>query len=145
MPESPQPLPGPDLAQGIPYSSLSDGRPLLGHAGGEPVVVVRQGAELFAIGAVCTHYSGPLSEGLVVGDTIRCPWHHGCFSLRTGVPVRPPPLNPVACWVVERKGDTVRVTGKRFSIIVSTRDQTCGSHSIAVWPLNKRRLYQGYV
>ena len=113
MSESPQPLPGPDLAQGIPYSSLSDGRPLLGHAGGEPVVVVRQGAELFAIGAVCTHYSGPLSEGLVVGDTIRCPWHHGCFSLRTGAPVRPPPLNPVACWVVERKGDTVRVTGKR--------------------------------
>ena len=113
MSESPQSLSGPDLAQGIPYSSLSDGRMLLGHAQGEPVLVVRQGAEVFAIGAVCTHYSGPLSEGLVVGDTVRCPWHHACFSLRTGVPVRPPALNPVACWVVERKGDTVRLTGKR--------------------------------
>ena len=112
MSESPQ-LTGPDFSEGVPFASIPEGRPLLGHAQGEAVLIVRQGPELFAIGAVCTHYSGPLAEGLVVGDTVRCPWHHACFSLRTGAPLRPPALNPVASWVVERTGDTVRVAGKR--------------------------------
>jgi nitrite reductase/ring-hydroxylating ferredoxin subunit len=75
----------PDLTAGLPASSLDDGVPLLGHVQGEPVIVVRRGAEIFAIGATCSHYRGPLTEGLVVDDTVRCPWHHACFSLRTGV------------------------------------------------------------
>jgi NADPH-dependent 2,4-dienoyl-CoA reductase/sulfur reductase-like enzyme/nitrite reductase/ring-hydroxylating ferredoxin subunit len=113
MSESSPPLAGPDLTQGIASSALADGAMLLGHARGEPVLLARRGDEVFAIGAVCSHYSGPLNEGLLAGDTVRCPWHHACFSLRTGQPVRPPALNPVACWVVERRGDTLLVTSKR--------------------------------
>ncbi len=86
---------------------------LTGHARGEPVLLARRGDEVFAIGSVCSHYSGPLGEGLLVDDTVRCPWHHACFSLRTGQPTRPPALNPVACWNVERRGDHLVVTGKR--------------------------------
>lgn len=105
-------LSGPDLREGVQVAALPDGGMLLGHADGEPVLLARRGDEVFAVGAVCTHYSGPLHEGLVVGDTVRCPWHHACFSLRTGEALRPPGLNPVACWTVERRGDLVRVTGK---------------------------------
>src|SRR5829696_9138326 len=105
-------LQGPDLAQGIPLWVLADGGQVLGHTGGEPVLVVRKGEEIFAIGATCTHYGGPLAEGLVVGDTVRCPWHHACFSLRTGEAVRAPALNPVACFRVEREGDRIAVREK---------------------------------
>jgi 3-phenylpropionate/trans-cinnamate dioxygenase ferredoxin reductase subunit len=105
-------LTGPDLAVGVPATKIPDGGMLLGHAEGEPVLLVRQGRKIFAIGATCTHYGGPLAEGLVVGDTVRCPWHHACFSLRTGEAVRPPALNPVACWNVVRQGRKVRVEGK---------------------------------
>ncbi|HEX6899378.1 MAG TPA: FAD-dependent oxidoreductase [Thermoanaerobaculia bacterium] len=107
-----QELSGPDLAQGIALSDLEDGGKLLGHAGGEPVLVVRRGEEVFAVGATCTHYGGPLAEGIVVGDTVRCPWHHACFSLRTGEAVRAPALNPVACYRVEREGDRITVREK---------------------------------
>jgi NADPH-dependent 2,4-dienoyl-CoA reductase/sulfur reductase-like enzyme/nitrite reductase/ring-hydroxylating ferredoxin subunit len=108
-----QSLTGPDLAQGVPLSSLADGGMLLGHAQGEAVLLARRGDEIFAIGATCTHYSGPLAEGLLVEDTVRCPWHHACFSLRTGEALRAPALNPVSCWNVARDGETVRVTDKR--------------------------------
>jgi NADPH-dependent 2,4-dienoyl-CoA reductase/sulfur reductase-like enzyme/nitrite reductase/ring-hydroxylating ferredoxin subunit len=103
---------GPDLAQGVPLADLPDGGQLLGHSGGEAVLVVRRGGEIFAVGAACTHYGGPLAEGLVVDGTVRCPWHHACFSLRTGEAVRAPALNPVACFKVEREGDRIAVREK---------------------------------
>src|SRR6185295_11938824 len=96
-------LEGPDLSQGVALSSLTEGAILLGHTQGEPLILVRRGDELFAIGAVCTHYSGPLAEGLLVDDTVRCPWHHACFSLRTGEALRAPALNPVSCWRVDQR------------------------------------------
>jgi NADPH-dependent 2,4-dienoyl-CoA reductase/sulfur reductase-like enzyme/nitrite reductase/ring-hydroxylating ferredoxin subunit len=107
-----QELKGPDLSSGIPLTDVADGAMLLGHANGEAVLLARRGEEIFAIGATCTHYGGPLAEGLLVEDTVRCPWHHACFSLRTGEPVGAPALNPVACWRTERTGDRIRVTEK---------------------------------
>ena len=103
MSEEKTKLDGPDLAQGVAISTLAEGAMLLGHTQGKPVILVRRGGELFAIGAVCTHYSGPLAEGLLVDDTVRCPWHHACFSLRTGEALRAPALNPVSCWRIEQR------------------------------------------
>ncbi len=102
----------PDLTQGIPASTLSDGRMILGRVGDQDVVVAQSGSELFAIRAQCSHYRGPLVEGLIVGDTIRCPWHHACFSLRTGEALRAPALDPIPCWRVEREGDRIVVREK---------------------------------
>jgi NADPH-dependent 2,4-dienoyl-CoA reductase/sulfur reductase-like enzyme/nitrite reductase/ring-hydroxylating ferredoxin subunit len=105
-------LTGPDLEAGISVSDVPDGGMLAGHAAGKAILLARQGPDWFAIGAVCSHYSGPLPEGLLVGDTVRCPWHHACFSLRTGAALRPPALNDVSCWRVEQRGDRVYVAGK---------------------------------
>jgi apoptosis-inducing factor 3 len=103
---------GPDFAQGIPVDHLSDRRMLAGHVGEEPVLLARCGDDCFAIGATCTHYGGPLAEGLVVGDTVRCPWHHACFSLKTGEALHAPAFNPVGCWKVERRDGRIFVRHK---------------------------------
>ena len=103
---------GPDLMKGVPLSSIADRGSLLGHVGDEAVLLVRQGAEVFAIGPECTHYHGPLAEGVVTDGTVRCPWHHACFDLRTGEALHAPALSPLSCWKVERQGDTVTVRGK---------------------------------
>ncbi len=127
--QSPE-LAGPDLCQGVPASALTDAVPLLGHAQGEPVIVVRRGGELFAVGAVCTHYGGPLAEGLVVGDTVRCPWHHAAFSLRTGEAVRAPGLNPVPCRQVALRDGRV-VVGDKIQPAVASPARVPG---VADWP-----------
>jgi len=104
---------GPDLAEGVPLSGLADGAMIKGHVGEEAVLLVRQGGEFYAVEAHCTHYGGPLDEGLLVGDTVRCPWHHACFSLRTGRPLRPPALNDLKCWTVEQRDDRVFVRERK--------------------------------
>jgi NADPH-dependent 2,4-dienoyl-CoA reductase/sulfur reductase-like enzyme/nitrite reductase/ring-hydroxylating ferredoxin subunit len=105
-------LKGPDFGMGVDPDAVPRGGTLLGHAQGEPVLLARVDDEYFAIGASCTHYGGPLAEGVVDGDTVRCPWHHACFNLRTGEALRAPALNPVACWNVERRNGSIVVSGK---------------------------------
>ena len=94
-------LEGPDLSAGVTLDGFADGAMLTGHVEGEPVMLVRSGEDVFAVGATCTHYGGPLPKGLRVGETIRCPWHHACFNLRTGEPLRAPALDPLPRWRVE--------------------------------------------
>ena len=103
---------GPDLAQGIPLDDLADGGMIGGHVGEEPVLLARRGDEFFAIGSACSHYGGPLAEGLAVGDTVRCPWHHARFSLRTGEAIGAPAFNPVACWRVDKRDGKACVRDK---------------------------------
>jgi apoptosis-inducing factor 3 len=112
MSETTNALNGPDLVNGVALLQIADGAMLLGHAHGEPVLLARRGDELFAIGAICTHYGAPLADGLLVDDTVRCPWHHACFSLRTGSVLRAPALDSVPCWRVEQSGDKVYVLEK---------------------------------
>src|SRR5438105_12285799 len=103
---------GPDLRNGIPEGDLADGAMLVGRVGEEAVLLARRVSEVFAIGAACTHYGGPLGEGLMVEDTVRCPWHHACFSLRTGEAVAAPALTATSCWRVERRDGRIFVGDK---------------------------------
>jgi len=103
---------GPDLTRGVLLADFKDGK-LLGHVGVEDVLLVQLGYEVAAIEPYCSHYHGPLADGLVVDDTIRCPWHHACFSLRTGEAVSPPALGALSVWEVEQEHDRVSVRRKR--------------------------------
>jgi NADPH-dependent 2,4-dienoyl-CoA reductase/sulfur reductase-like enzyme/nitrite reductase/ring-hydroxylating ferredoxin subunit len=102
----------PDFAKGFAVELIPDGGMIQGQVDGEDVVLACRGSEFFAVGAYCTHYHGSLAEGLMVGDELRCPLHHACFSLRTGEALRAPALDPIPCWRVERIGDNLMVREK---------------------------------
>ena len=97
----------PDFGAGIDVHDVSDGSIVSGRVGSDDAILVRRGNAYFVVGAQCTHYHGALASGLVVDDTVRCPLHHACFSLRTGAALRAPALDPIACWRVERIGDKI--------------------------------------
>ena len=104
---------GPDLALGVAVEQLADGEMLAGHIGEEAVLLARRGDQFFAIGATCSHYGGPLAQGLMVDDTVRCPWHHACFSLRTGEALHAPAFSPVPCWSTEVRDGKVFVRTRK--------------------------------
>jgi apoptosis-inducing factor 3 len=106
-------LQGPDFGPGVPVDDVREGMPLLGHAGGEAVLLVRSHGDVFAVGATCTHYAAPLAGGIVADGALRCPLHHSCFELKTGEAVRAPAFASLACYRVEVEGGRVRVGERR--------------------------------
>jgi NADPH-dependent 2,4-dienoyl-CoA reductase/sulfur reductase-like enzyme/nitrite reductase/ring-hydroxylating ferredoxin subunit len=122
---------GPDLTQGVALADLVDGK-LVGHVGSDEVLLVHSGTELFAIRAHCSHYHGPLAEGLVVGDSVRCPWHHACFSLRSGEALRAPALSPVDCWKVEQRDGRIFINEKREPAKAATKPISNALKSIVI-------------
>jgi NADPH-dependent 2,4-dienoyl-CoA reductase/sulfur reductase-like enzyme/nitrite reductase/ring-hydroxylating ferredoxin subunit len=112
MADNQNPPAGPDLALGVSPGDFKNDM-LLGHVGQADVLVVRAGSEIFAIDAHCSHYHGPLADGLVTGHDVRCPWHHACFDLRTGEAVRAPALSPLSVWKVEQREGRIFVTQKQ--------------------------------
>lgn len=103
---------GPDFTVGVPSDLLAEGGRVAGRVGDDPVVLARVGGRCFAVGGKCPHYGAPLADGLVVGDTIRCPWHHAAFDLRTADLERPPALDDLPCWNVEENDGQIRVTSR---------------------------------
>src|SRR5262249_17696522 len=131
MSENAKQMSGPDLAGGVAITDIADGAMLQGYVGEEAVLLARRGDDFFAVGAACTTYPGPLAEGLMVGDTVRCPWHHACFSLRTGEAVRAPAFDPLPRWRVERESDRVFVREKQAA---PTAKPTPVQSERAAWP-----------
>jgi len=120
MAQEQAPPSGPDLTQGVAFDALVDGK-LVGHVGSEEVLLVHSGSELFAVGAHCSHYHAPLADGIVVGASVRCPWHHACFDLRSGEAARAPALSPIDCWKVEQRDGRIFVKEKHQQAKPQTR------------------------
>lgn len=98
-----------DFTQGVALSDVPETGVLAGHVGDAPVLLARVDGRLHAVSGSCTHYGAPLGEGLRVGNEIRCPWHHACFSLCDGHAIKAPAFAPLAKWKVEIEGERVFV------------------------------------
>lgn len=146
-------LSGPDFSKGVQVEILKDDESLLGHVGEEPVLLVRKEGEFLAIGAKCSHYGGPLEKGLIVGETVHCPWHHSCFDLRTGEAIKAPALNAIPAWHVEVCDGKAYVTDKKPAVIkprVGTEDQRfviigAGAAGTAAAVMLRRQGFQGTI
>lgn len=123
---------GVDFSQGVDPRQPKDGGFLSGHVSGEPALLVRRGGEFFVIGASCTHYHGPLADGLLVEDTIRCPWHHACFDIRTGKALRAPALDAIPTWRVELIGDRLYARERLVPAAQAEAPPAAGSQSIVI-------------
>ena len=113
MTEHSDELTGPDLTDGIEISTIRPGQLIAGHAFGEPVLLVHVEPNWFAVGRKCTHYGAPLDQGVLVSETLRCPWHHACFELHNGAALCAPALNDLPVYDVAIENNVVRVTRKR--------------------------------
>jgi NADPH-dependent 2,4-dienoyl-CoA reductase/sulfur reductase-like enzyme/nitrite reductase/ring-hydroxylating ferredoxin subunit len=154
MAEQQTPPAGPDLTQGIAASELS-GDMLVGHVGDNEILLVKSASEILAIDAHCSHYHGPLADGLVAGESVRCPWHHACFDLRTGEATRAPALSPLGVWKVERQGDRIFVRERReqpkprMKAVVGAPDRIVivggGAAGFAAAEMLRRHEYRGRI
>jgi NADPH-dependent 2,4-dienoyl-CoA reductase/sulfur reductase-like enzyme/nitrite reductase/ring-hydroxylating ferredoxin subunit len=154
MADDKTPPAGPDLTLGVELSEFT-GETLLGHVSDDDVLLVHSGSEIFAIDANCSHYHGPLAEGLVVGESIRCPWHHACFDLRTGEAARAPALDSLAVWRVEHEGNRIFVRQKadqskpRIKGPVEAPDKIVivggGAAGLAAAEMLRRQQYRGSI
>ncbi|MDR6631959.1 NADPH-dependent 2,4-dienoyl-CoA reductase/sulfur reductase-like enzyme/nitrite reductase/ring-hydroxylating ferredoxin subunit [Phyllobacterium sp. 1468] len=145
---------GPDLTQGVPVAALDEGK-LLGHVGQRDVLLLRVEDEIYGIDAYCSHYHGPLAEGLVVENTVRCPWHHACFDLRSGEAIRAPALSSLSCWHVDKRDGHLFVQHKRDDQKLAQPSQSAaperiviiggGAAGFAAAQMLRRRDFQGSI
>jgi nitrite reductase/ring-hydroxylating ferredoxin subunit/uncharacterized membrane protein len=106
-----EPLPA-DFVPVIAEAELREGVPVQVLANGVKVLVVRRGAAVYAIGEVCSHMGGPLAEGDLEGNAIRCPWHHSRFSVETGEVIDGPATHQQPCFETRVRDGRVEVRGR---------------------------------
>lgn len=124
-------LTGPDFSNGVSVDLIKEGESLLGHVGDKPVIVTQIEGEFYAVGARCSHYGGPLNEGIISGEAIHCPWHHSSFSLKTGEALKAPALSPISCWHTNVRDGKLFISGKK-KISVEPRNSTIDQHIVIV-------------
>ena len=105
-------LDGRDFSAGISLEDLATNATIAGRVGNEAVLLSKFEDGLFAVSGSCTHYHADLADGLLSRGTVRCPWHHACFDLRSGRALRAPALDALDTWLVEVEGNIAFVRRK---------------------------------
>lgn len=90
-------------------SALADEKPTRAVHDGVPILLVRRGDRLFAMAETCSHFSGRLSEGKLVGDSIECPLHSSRFALEDGRVINGPAVHPQPCLEVRVRNGQIEV------------------------------------
>ncbi len=98
-----------DFVAVLPEAELPDAQPTRAEHQGVPILLVRRGTRIFALAETCSHFSGPLSEGKLVGDSIVCPWHSSRFALDDGRVLDGPAVHPQPCLEVRVQDGQIEV------------------------------------
>ena len=89
--------------------TLEDGKLVRAEAAGIPVLLVRQGETIYALGETCSHLGGPLAQGQLVDGSVVCPWHGSRFALADGRVLNGPATYPVPCLMTRVREGQVEV------------------------------------
>ncbi len=98
-----------DFVPIMPEAGLAEAKPTRIEHDGVPILLVRSGTRIFALAETCSHFSGPLSEGKLDGDSIVCPWHHSRFALQDGRVLDGPAVHPQPCLEVRVQNGQIEV------------------------------------
>jgi nitrite reductase/ring-hydroxylating ferredoxin subunit len=71
--------------------------------------VFNVGGKFCATQAKCSHRQGPLSEGVLDGSTVTCPWHGAQFNVCTGAVLKGPAVESLRTYQVTVEGGIGRV------------------------------------
>ncbi|MBA3916597.1 MAG: Rieske 2Fe-2S domain-containing protein [Acidobacteriales bacterium] len=110
----------PDFAAVMPETELAEAKPIRAEHDGVPILLVRRGDRTFALAETCSHFSGPLSEGKLVGDSIVCPWHKSRFALEDGRVLDGPAVHPQPCLQVRIRDGQIEVRKPLCNVAVPT-------------------------
>lgn len=124
-------LKGPNFSEGVSVDEFKINNKLLGHFDGAQVLMVKQENKFYAISNSCSHYGGPLSDGLVIGYEAKCPWHHAGFDIRTGEVSCAPGVKAINAYKTEVRGDKVFVTEK-MKKEATKRDKLVDKHFLII-------------
>ena len=91
---------------------LPSGDMKLVHLGDAEVVLANVDGAFYAFGNECTHVGGPLAEGVLSGDAVRCPWHGTEFNVKTGEALRGPGTDPVPTYEVRVENGDIMIAPK---------------------------------
>jgi len=98
-----------DFRPAVAASKVEEGKMLRVEVDGRPILLVKSGGKVCAIGAICSHYGAPLNEGTLEGGAVRCPWHGSRFAIEDGSVREGPTCAPVPSYEVRVENDQVAV------------------------------------
>ncbi len=73
------------------------------------IALFNLGGKFYAIDDTCTHEGGPLSEGIIEGEEVQCPWHGAHFNIKSGKVTLDPATEDVATYNVRLNGDVIEL------------------------------------
>ena len=99
----------PKFIQVAKTSEIAEGSGKCVEVEGKRIAVFNLRDEFFAIDDTCPHAGASLSEGIVEGDEVECPWHSARFKIKSGAVTSPPSEEGVAKYNVRVTGDAIEV------------------------------------
>jgi len=76
---------------------------------GIPILIFNLEGDYYAIQNQCTHQAFPLTEGLLSGEVLTCPFHGAQFCIKTGEALTAPAFEELPTYPVRVQNDLIEV------------------------------------
>lgn len=88
---------------------IPPGRMIYVEIDGLPIALANVDGAIYAFSDSCRHEGGPLSSGVLIDETVTCPWHGWTYNVRTGKAIVPPVGIRIPTYETRIDGDSILV------------------------------------